>query len=79
MLFILLVFGLRVSLLGRQSLWYDETFSLPVAPAHWPIFWPALLSDGVHPRGHYLPIRVCLDIVSGASPDQRGCQLPPAD
>ena len=59
----LLAFALRVVLLDRQSLWYDETFSLAVAGADWPIFWPALLSDGVHPPGYYLLMRVCLDLL----------------
>jgi uncharacterized membrane protein len=58
-----LAFALRVVLLDRQSLWYDETFSLAVARADWPIFWLALLSDGVHPPGYYLLMRVCLDLL----------------
>jgi 4-amino-4-deoxy-L-arabinose transferase-like glycosyltransferase len=53
----LLAFGLRLASLGRQSLWYDEAFSLAVAQADWPIFWAALLSDGAHPPGYYLLLR----------------------
>jgi mannosyltransferase len=50
-------FALRLTFLGRQSLWYDEAFSLAVARADWPVFWAALLSDGVHPPGYYLLVR----------------------
>jgi uncharacterized membrane protein len=50
-------FALRLAFLGRQSLWYDEAFSLAVARADWPTFWAALLSDGVHPPGYYLLLR----------------------
>ncbi len=53
----LLGFALRLTFLDRQSLWYDEAFSLAVAQADWPIFWAALLSDGVHPPGYYLLLR----------------------
>jgi uncharacterized membrane protein len=53
----LLGFALRLAFLGRQSLWYDEAFSLAVARADWPTFWAALLSDGVHPPGYYLLLR----------------------
>lgn len=56
----LLGFALRLAFLGRQSLWYDEAFSVAVARADWPIFWAALLSDGVHPPGYYLLLRVCV-------------------
>jgi mannosyltransferase len=62
----LLGFLLRLTLLGKQSLWYDEAFSLAVARADWPVFWQALLSDGVHPPGYYLVLRGCLDLF-GAS------------
>jgi mannosyltransferase len=57
LLITLLGFALRVTFLGRQSLWYDEAFSLAVARADWPTFWAALLSDGVHPPGYYLLLR----------------------
>lgn len=50
-------FALRLAFLGRQSLWYDEAFSLAVTRAEWPTFWAALLSDGVHPPGYYLLMR----------------------
>jgi len=53
----LLGFALRLAFLGRQSLWYDEAFSLAVARASWPVFWTALLSDGVHPPAYYLLLR----------------------
>jgi len=56
----LLGFALRLTFLGRQSLWYDEAFSLAVARADWPTFWAALLSDGVHPPGYYLLSRAGL-------------------
>jgi 4-amino-4-deoxy-L-arabinose transferase-like glycosyltransferase len=56
----LLGFALRVFFLGQQSLWYDEAFSLAVAQAEPPIFWAALLSDGVHPPGYYLLLRASL-------------------
>ncbi len=52
-----LAFGLRVVGLDRQSLWYDEAFSLAVAGTDWPTFWAALLSDAVHPPGYYLLLR----------------------
>src|SRR5512136_959409 len=50
-------FALRLACLGRQSLWYDEAFSLAVARAEPSVFWAALLSDGVHPPGYYLLLR----------------------
>ncbi len=56
----LLGFALQLTFLGRQSLWYDEAFSLAVARAGWPTFWAALLSDGVHPPGYYLLLRAGL-------------------
>ena len=56
----LLAFAVRLTFLGRQSLWYDEAFSLAVARAGWPTFWAALLSDGVHPPGYYLLLRAGL-------------------
>jgi mannosyltransferase len=56
----LLGFALRLTFLGRQSLWYDEAFSLAVARAGWPTFWAALLSDGVHPPGYYALLRAGL-------------------
>jgi uncharacterized membrane protein len=59
-------FALRLAFLGRQSLWYDEAFSLAVARADWPTFWAALLSDGVHPPGYYFLLRAGL-IVFGHS------------
>ena len=62
LLITLLGFALRTSFLGRQSLWYDEAFSLAVARAEWPTFWAALLSDGVHPPGYYLLLRVGLEL-----------------
>lgn len=61
-----LAFGLRVVGLGRQSLWYDEAFSLAVAGTDWPTFWAALLSDAVHPPGYYLLLRAGL-ILFGSS------------
>jgi mannosyltransferase len=57
LLLTLIGFGLRLACLGRQSLWYDEAFSLAVARAEPPVFWAALLSDGVHPPGYYLLLR----------------------
>jgi mannosyltransferase len=51
---------MRLAFLGRQSLWYDEAFSLAVARADWPIFWAALLTDGVHPPGYYLALKAAL-------------------
>ena len=57
LLLTLIGFGLRLTCLGRQSLWYDEAFSLAVARAEPPVFWAALLSDGVHPPGYYLLLR----------------------
>ena len=62
----LLGFSLRISFLGRQSLWYDEAFSLAVARADWPTFWAALLSDGVHPPGYYLLLRGALALFGSA-------------
>ncbi len=50
-------FGLRAAELGRQSLWFDEAFSVVVAGINWLIFWAALLTDGVHPPGYYLLLR----------------------
>ncbi len=54
---VLLGFGLRLFALGKQSLWYDEAFSLVISGINWPVFWMALLSDGVHPPGYYLLLR----------------------
>ncbi len=58
----LLGFGIRLAFLPGQSLWYDEAFSLAVARADWPVFWAALLSDGVHPPGYYLLLRGSLTL-----------------
>jgi mannosyltransferase len=58
--------ALRLAFLGRQSLWYDEAFSLAVARADWPVFWAALLSDGVHPPGYYFLLRASL-VLFGSS------------
>jgi mannosyltransferase len=60
LLLTLIGFALRVAFLGRQSLWYDEAFSLAVARAEPSVFWAALLSDGVHPPGYYLLLRESL-------------------
>jgi mannosyltransferase len=57
LLLTLISFALRLACLGRQSLWYDEAFSLAVARAEPSVFWAALLSDGVHPPGYYLLLR----------------------
>ena len=57
LLLTLISFALRLACLGRQSLWYDEAFSAAVARAEPPVFWAALLSDGVHPPGYYLLLR----------------------
>ncbi len=58
----LLGFATRLAFLPSQSLWYDEAFSLAVARADWPVFWAALLSDGVHPPGYYLLLRASLTL-----------------
>ncbi|RME97176.1 MAG: hypothetical protein D6768_20280 [Chloroflexi bacterium] len=50
-------FSLQVWGLARQSLWFDEAFSATVAGVGWPVFWTALLVDGVHPPGYYLLLR----------------------
>ncbi|MFQ5612225.1 MAG: glycosyltransferase family 39 protein [Anaerolineae bacterium] len=71
----LLTFGLRLAFLGRQSLWYDEAFSRVVAGAPWPVFWEALLADGVHPPGYYLLLRAALPLF-GAS--EFGLRFPSA-
>lgn len=65
LLLTLLGFGVRLAFLGRQSLWYDEAFSLAVASAPWEVFWSALLSDGVHPPGYYLLLRAALPLFGG--------------
>jgi mannosyltransferase len=57
LLLTLVSFALRLACLGQQSLWYDEAFSAAVARAEPPVFWAALLSDGVHPPGFYLLLR----------------------
>jgi len=57
LLLTLISFALRLACLGRQSLWYDEAFSLAVAHAEPSVFWAALLSDGVHPPGYYFLLR----------------------
>ncbi len=57
LLLTLISFALRLVCLGRQSLWYDEAFSMAVARAEPSVFWTALLSDGVHPPGYYLLLR----------------------
>jgi mannosyltransferase len=62
----LLGFAARLAFLPSQSLWYDEAFSLAVARADWPVFWAALLSDGVHPPGYYLLLRASL-VLLGSS------------
>ncbi len=62
LLFTLLGFALRLAFLSRQSLWFDEAFSLAVAGAEPPVFWAALLSDGVHPPGYYLLLRGSLEL-----------------
>jgi mannosyltransferase len=62
---ILLGFALRLAFLGRQSLWYDEAFSLAAAHADWPVLWAVLLSDGVHPPGYYLLLRGSLALLGG--------------
>ncbi len=59
----LLAFALRLAFLGRQSLWYDEAFSLAVARADWSVFWAALLSDGVHPPGYYAVLKAGLALL----------------
>ncbi len=56
-LILLLGWGLRLTCLGCQSLWYDEAFSLAVASADWHTFWQALLSDAVHPPAYYLLLK----------------------
>lgn len=66
LLIALLGFVLRLFELGRQSLWFDETFSVIIAGVQWPVFWAALLTDGVHPPGYYLLLRGWL-LLAGSS------------
>jgi mannosyltransferase len=55
-------FALRLAFLGRQSLWFDEAFSVVVASTSWKVFWSALVVDGVHPPGYYLLLRAALPL-----------------
>jgi uncharacterized membrane protein len=44
---------LRLPFLGTQSIAFDESFSLAVGSAEWPLLFQAILSDGVHPPLFY--------------------------
>ena len=45
---------LRLLLLDRQNIAFDESFSLVVGLADWPTLFQAILSDGVHPPFFYI-------------------------
>jgi 4-amino-4-deoxy-L-arabinose transferase-like glycosyltransferase len=45
---------LRLLLLDRQNIAFDESFSLVVGLADWPTLFQAILSDGVHPPFFYV-------------------------
>lgn len=51
---ILLATLLRLPSLGAQSIAFDESYSLVVGQADWPILFQAILSDGVHPPLFYI-------------------------
>ncbi|MBN1221447.1 MAG: glycosyltransferase family 39 protein [Anaerolineae bacterium] len=51
---VLLAAVLRWPVLTRQSIAFDESFSLVVGLADWPTLFRALLSDGVHPPFFYV-------------------------
>ena len=51
---ILLAALLRLPTLGTQSIAFDESFSLAVGSANWPLLFQAILSDGVHPPLFYV-------------------------
>jgi 4-amino-4-deoxy-L-arabinose transferase-like glycosyltransferase len=46
--------------LMNQSISFDESFSLVVGQANWPIFFQALLSDGIHPPFFYVVHKIAL-------------------
>lgn len=51
---ILLAALLRLPWLGTQSIAFDESFSLAVGQAEWPLLFQAILADGVHPPLFYI-------------------------
>jgi uncharacterized membrane protein len=51
---LLLATCLRLPWLKAQSIAFDESFSLAVGSANWPVLFQAVLSDGVHPPLFYI-------------------------
>ncbi len=59
--------ALRLWGLGRQSLWFDETFTVLVARRSWADGIAVLLADGVHPPGFYWLEKIWLGVLPTAS------------
>ena len=70
-LILLLSSLLRLSWLSEQSIAFDESFSLVVSLAEWPILFEAILSDGVHPPLFYILHKGALAIWGGTEFGQR--------
>ncbi|RME73912.1 MAG: phospholipid carrier-dependent glycosyltransferase [Chloroflexi bacterium] len=51
---VLLAVAVRWPWLSVQSIAFDESFSLAVSRANWPVLFQAVLSDGVHPPLYYV-------------------------
>jgi len=54
--------ALRLSILGRQSIAFDEGFSLAVGASDWGLLFRAILSDGVHPPFFYVLFKLALTL-----------------
>ena len=59
---LLLATLLRFPQLQAQSIAFDESFSLVVGQADWPLLFQAILSDGVHPPLFYMIHKVALGL-----------------
>jgi uncharacterized membrane protein len=68
---VLLAAALRLPWLGAQSIAFDESFSLAVARADWPLLFEATLSDGVHPPLFYILHKANLALFGGSEFGQR--------
>jgi 4-amino-4-deoxy-L-arabinose transferase-like glycosyltransferase len=62
---LLIAVPLRFIGLGRESLWYDETFTLWIAKLPWDRFWLAIRGD-VHPPGWYLIEKAVVSVFGGS-------------
>jgi 4-amino-4-deoxy-L-arabinose transferase-like glycosyltransferase len=62
---------LRWPTLADQSIAFDESFSLAVGQADWPLLFQAILSDGVHPPLFYTLHKVALALYGSSEFGQR--------